>query len=142
MTHQRSRKLHIERVGNPILTVKKLLTLLAIAVFITSCGDSPTTANNEKETPIHEKLAVIDDIYDQNDIKAIRIKTLVNDLSLKYAEPADSIGEYTYRVKAVLRDKGIDESILSILEQMNKTQKMENTPYKDAATLYLLVRAN
>lgn len=123
--------------------MKKLFTVLAIAVFITSCGDSPsTTTTEQKEVPVHEKLAVIDDIYDQNDIKAIRIKTLLNDLSVKYSEPADSIGEYTYRVKAVLRDKGIDESILTILEQMNKTQKMENTPYKDAATLYLLVRAN
>lgn len=139
MSHQRSRKLHIERVGKSNLTVKKLFTILALAIIVTSCGDSAPTV--KEEVPIEEKLAVIDDIYDKNDIKAVRIKTLVNDLSVKYAEPKDTIGEYTYRVKAILRDKGIDDSILTILEQMNKTEKMENTPYKDAVTMYLLIRS-
>ncbi len=125
--------------------MNKLFTFLVLAFFTLSCGEASEAASEpaaKEETPIEQKLAVIDDVYDKNDIKVVRIKTLLDNLSSKYAEPIDSIAEYTYRAKSVLRDKGIDETCQSILEQMNKTVKMENTPYKDAITLYLLVRAN
>ncbi len=89
------------------------------------------------------RLAVLDGDYtpDTNDIKVIRMKTLLGDLSELYGEPKDSIADWTSRAQGVLHDKGIQETNLNILEEMNKTGKIENTPYRDAITLYALMRS-
>lgn len=95
----------------------------------------------KKETPIEQKIAALDDIYDPEDIKVIRIKTLLEDLSERYSEPMDTIAEYTFRAKTILHDKGIAETNLNILEQMKRIKKMENVDYKNAIVLYLAVRS-
>jgi hypothetical protein len=118
--------------------MKKIATILSVAIILTACGDT----TNKKEASPAEKLSVIDNISDPADIQAIRIKTLVDELSTRYAEPTDTIAEYTYRAQSVLHDKGIAETCLGVLEEMNKVNKLDNTSYKDAVTLYLLIRSN
>lgn len=125
--------------------MKKIAIFLALAIIITACGDDSTDktgTENKKEPSPAEKLAVLDNIFDTTDIKSIRIKTLVSELATKYGEPADTIAEYTYRAQSVLHDKGIAETCLGVLEEMHKVNKIENTPYKDAVTMYLLIRSN
>lgn len=97
-----------------------------------------SSATTEKPSP-ELQLAAMDNIYDSTDIKAIRIKTLVNRLAGTYGESKDSIAEYTYRAQSILKDNGVAKTCLEILETMHKTQKLENTPYKDAITLFVLV---
>lgn len=124
--------------------MKKIAIILSLG-FLTACGDTTGMDNKTeiiKEPSPAEKLSVLDNIYDTADIKAIRIKTLVSELATKYAEPVDTIAEYTYRAKSVLHDKGIAETCLGVLEEMNKVNKIENTSYKDAVTMYLLIRSN
>jgi hypothetical protein len=68
------------------------------------------------------------------------MKTLIDRLSVKYSEPTDSIAEYTYRAQSVLHDKGIEESCLNILEEIQKVNKIENSKYQDVLALYLMLR--
>jgi hypothetical protein len=123
--------------------MKNLLIVLFIVISVSSCGDTASAvAEQSKEASPAKKLAVIDNIYDTADIKAIRIKVLLNELSATYTEPVDSIAEYTFRGQSVLHDKGISETCLGILEEMHKMNKMDNTPYRDAITFYLMIRSN
>ena len=113
---------------------------MAFAVLLISCGDATTTETKKAEDiPVEEKLAVIDDIYDKNSPEVKKMKTLLEELSAKYDLPKDSIGEYTYRAKSVLKDKGIEETNLSIMEQINKTEKT-GMAYKEVLAMYLLLR--
>ncbi|HEX3933623.1 MAG TPA: hypothetical protein VHW43_03020 [Puia sp.] len=112
-------------------------------------GSTPSTASAQQKEdkaagmPTEQKLAVLDagTFVDTTDIKVKRMRSLLDDLSEKYAEPRDTIAEYTSKAQGVLADKGVQESCLDILENMNKVDKLENTHYKDAVTLYVMLRA-
>ena len=125
------------------LGLKRLFALLPLlAVF--SCGDLASNAAKEVESmPTEQKLAVLDaDGYvDTADIKVRRIKFLLHDLAGTYNEPVDSIAEWTHRTSGVLKEKGVGETNLNVLEEMMKAGKVENTPYRDVVTLYAMIRA-
>lgn len=96
------------------------------------------------DMPAEQKLAVLDanTFVDTTEIKVIRIKTLLNNLSKNYGQSRDTIAEYTSRAQGVLHDKGIKKSCLEILEDIHKAGKIQNTPFKDAVTLYLMLPEN
>lgn len=104
---------------------------------------NPSKEEKTNDMPTEQKLAILDaaTFVDVADIKVIRIKTLLDDLASKYNQSRDTIAEYTSKAQGVLHDKGIQESCLEILENMNKVDKIENTPYRDAITLYVMLRA-
>ncbi len=106
-------------------------------------GSTPQKEDKAAGMPTEQKLAVLDagTFVDTTDIKVKRMRSLLDDLSEKYGESRDTIADYTSRAQGVLADKGIQESCLDILENMNKVNKIENTPYKDAVTLYVMLRA-
>ena len=93
--------------------------------------------------PVEQQLAVLDanGPVEKTDIKVIRIRTLLKYLSETYHEPVDSIADLTNRARGVIHDHGIEETNVSILEQMNKAGKIENTPYRDAVVLYAVMRS-
>ena len=101
------------------------------------------TSNNSKPNnmPTEQILAILDadTFVDTTDLKVLRIKTLLNDLASMYNEPIDTIANYTSKAQGVLHDRGIKESCLNILEGMRKGGKLDNTPYKDAVILYIMV---
>lgn len=115
-----------------------------ILITIAIMANIGCEAEKTDDMPIEQKLAIIDatTFVDTTDIKVIRIKTLLNDLAKKYNQPIDTIAEYTSKAQGVLHDQGIQESCLDILENIRKAGKMDNTPYKDAITLYLMYRTN
>ena len=92
--------------------------------------------------PVEQKLAVLDasGYVDPSDPKVTRIKTLLDDLTSKYNQPADTIAEYTSKAQGVLHDSGIEESCADILEEMNAAGKIDNTPYRDAITVFLMLK--
>jgi predicted metal-dependent phosphoesterase TrpH len=120
------------------------IAFIILAIIAVASGDTTntTTSENKKERSAEQNLAVIDNINDTTNIKAIRIKILVDELATKYSEPKDTIAEYTYRAQSVLHDKGIEETCLGVLEGMHKVNKVDNVPYKDAVILYTMIRAN
>lgn len=103
--------------------------------------DAATTATSNG-MPVEQKLAVLDasGYVDPADAKVARIKTLLDDLTSKYNEPADTIAEYTSKAQGVLRDSGIEENCADILDEMNTAGKIENTPYRDAITVFLMLK--
>jgi hypothetical protein len=118
----------------------------AAASAASAAEKSESTPQKEDKAagmPTEQKLAVLDagTFVDTTDIKVKRMRSLLDDLSEKYGESRDTIADYTSRAQGVLADKGIQESCLDILENMNKVNKIENTPYKDAVTLYVMLRA-
>lgn len=127
------------------------LTILFFILFSIGCDSQDPSSSKDaakgteekaKQMPPEQGLAVLDAgaFVDTTDIKVIRMKTLLNNLSANYSEPRDTIAEYTSRAQGVLHDNGIQESCLNILEEMNKGGKIENTKYSEAITLYLMIR--
>jgi hypothetical protein len=108
----------------------------------TDLPSKPREEEKASNIPTEQKLVVLDanTFVDASDIKVIRMKSLLDDLALKYAQSRDTIAEYTSRAQGVLHDKGVQESCLNILEEMNRADKIKNTPYSDAIILYLMVR--
>ena len=106
-------------------------------------ASTPPKEDKSAGMPTEQKLAVLDagTFVDVSDIKVKRMGALLDDLSQRYNEPRDTIADYTSRAQGVLADKGIQESCLDILENMNKVNKIENTRYKEAVTLYVMLRA-
>lgn len=104
---------------------------------------NPSKAEKTIDMPAEQKLAILDagTFVDTTNIKVIRMKTLLDELASNYNQPRDTIADYTSRAQGVLHDKGIDESCLDILEEMHKAGKIDNTPYRDAITLYVMLRA-
>ncbi|MDX2001796.1 MAG: hypothetical protein SFW35_05165 [Chitinophagales bacterium] len=123
--------------------MRKTITFLFAIWLFASCEADTNGSSEVENMTLQVRLAVLDGDYtpDTNDIKVIRMKTLLGDLSELYGEPKDSIADWTSRAQGVLHDKGIQETNLNILEEMNKTGKIENTPYRDAITLYALMRS-
>ncbi|MBP3943857.1 hypothetical protein J5U18_09805 [Sphingobacteriaceae bacterium WQ 2009] len=124
--------------------MKKIITFAIILSLFASCGGDMNHSSKNENIALEEQLAILDgdNTPDPNDIKVIRIKTLLGDLSELYSEPQDSIAEWTSKAQGVLHEKGILETNLNILEEMNKSGKIENTPYRDAITLYALIRSS
>ncbi len=122
--------------------MKKFLLLGIFSLGLISCDESADISNDAANMPVEQKLATIDanGLVEQNEIKVIRIKTLLKYLSEAYQEPVDSIADLTNRAQGVIHDRGIEETNLNILEEMNKAGKIENTPYRDAVTFYALMR--
>jgi len=108
----------------------------------TDVSDKPKEEEKKIDMPAEQKLAVLDanTFVDTTDIKVIRMKTLLNDLASDYEQSRDTIADYTSRAQGVLHDRGIQENCLNILEEMHKAGKIENTSYKEAVTLYVMLR--
>lgn len=122
--------------------MKDTINFVIILLLFASCGNEINQSS--QELTLHEQLTILDGNIkpDTNDVKVIRIKTLLEDLSVLYDEPKDTIAEWTSKAQGALHDSGIKESNLDILEEINKVGKIENTSYKEAITLYTLIRSN
>ena len=110
--------------------------LLAIPLLaLAACGTpaKPLTAA--------QKLAIVDQI-DTSDQRVRQMDKLLQSLSQKFKEPQDTIAEYTSRAEDVLKEKGVVSNNLEILSNMDELQApaIENSTYKDAITMYLMLR--
>jgi len=108
--------------------------------------ENSNSQNAFESLPMEQKLASLDAangaFASKDDIKVVRIRALLGFISNSFKEPQDTIGEWTSKAQDVLEKKyGIKETCLHILEEMNAMGKVDNTPYRDAITLYLMVRA-
>jgi phosphate/sulfate permease len=65
-----------------------------------------------------------------------KLDALLNDLSHKYQQPADSIANLTFQTRELLITSGINMTFEYILNDVNQIPKMENTSYKNAIGLW------
>lgn len=116
----------------------KLFLLAAPLLLLAACG----TPQPAKTLTPAQKLAIVDHI-DTTDQRVAQMDKLLQSLSGKFKEPQDTIAEYTSRAEDVLREKGVVTDNLEILGNMDglKADAAAMSTYKDAITMYLMIRA-
>ncbi len=125
----------LRKIGLWVLGI--FLCLFLIGKFV---GDNKGE-NKTKEQPLEYTLAVIDagESVSEDDIRIARFRSLLTQLSSKYAETPEKIGNMTAFIKQKLHDNGINESMLNIMEGIN-TLPVGNQKYDTYLTLYLSSR--
>lgn len=97
-------------------------------------ADKNLTKAQELTLVDRRKLLPVDDDY------VIQVQNQLELLSNKYHEPIDTIAEWTNRGQSLLHEKGIEDYNLSIMKEVNKSSKIDNSKYSDIVTLYVMLR--
>ncbi len=104
---------------------------------------SANAANNE--TSLAQQLTLLDDYGHRNDNSIIvnRFRYLLDSLSNSFNEDKQDIAEITFICKKMLADRGVDESLLNIMEGFNSIfeKKTGYTRYKEYVAAYIQSRA-
>jgi hypothetical protein len=95
----------------------------------------------EKKLTYEEMLATIDGDGTE-EIKVNRFRSLLSQLDDTYVENKKQISDMTVRGKEILKKEGVTESLLNIMEGMNKIfpSKIENQKYAEYIAAYLTLR--
>lgn len=124
--------------------VKKESTSNKVTDVKTNKGKSTNKKTSIQNKSIEYKLATIDagGYVKEIDITINRFRTLLNLLSKKYVENRQQIADMSVTAQNMLRDRGIAESILNIMEGMNKIFKSDigNQKYAEYASAYVTLR--
>jgi len=91
------------------------------------------------------KLATIDSpagYVAEDDISVARFRSLLRQLSTMFVEDEQQIADMTAKARQMLRDDGIKESLLNMMEGMNQvfTKRIENQQYAEYITVYITLR--
>ncbi len=94
---------------------------------------------------LEHKLATIDAgrFVSPDDITVARFRSLLNQLSSSYVENKTQISDMSVTAQKLLRDDGIQEKILNIMEGMNSlfSGKYQNLKYAEYAAAYVTLRS-
>jgi len=97
----------------------------------------------EGET-IEYKLACIDAgrRVDQDDIKVARFRSILRQLSETFVEDRQQIADMSVKGQQMLKQEGISETLLNIMEGMNQlfSTTVANQKYAEYITAYLTLR--
>jgi len=97
-----------------------------------------------EETKLEYKLAVINagGYVSENHVTVARFRSLLNQLSNTYVENRQQIADSSVKAQEMLKDKGIEESLLNIMEGMNQLflRKIENQKYSEYVVAYIVLR--
>ena len=88
-------------------------------------------------------LATIEKGYvSRDDIIIARFRSLLQQLDSTYIESKKQIGDMTVTAQNLLRNEGIKESLLNIMEGMNGlfSKRVENQSYAEYTTAYIVLR--
>jgi len=96
------------------------------------------------DEPIEYKLAVIDagEYIAKDDIKVARFRSLLQQLSEKFVENSQQVADMTVVGQKMLREEGVDERMLNMMEGLNQifTEQLENQKYSEYVGLYVILR--
>lgn len=96
------------------------------------------------DDPIEYKLAVIDagGFVPKDHITVARFRSLLNQLSKTYLEDKQQIADMTVTAQNLLRKEGIKESLLNIMEGLNRlfSKPLVNQKYAEYAASYVTLR--
>jgi len=135
-------------------TTRQRLAAGTIAIaLLTFCGcgedgrgasANRTPAAGQTQTPdtIEYKLAVVDagTYVKPDDIVVARFRSLVSQLSTRWAETPTRIADMSVAAKQQLSKFGIDQKILGFLEGMNLITPVEGKGFPEYASLYVVMR--
>jgi hypothetical protein len=139
----------------PLRRAQWSLAIAAIAAFVllaatvpkdqgkhTAAAPAPSAARTDTE-PLEQQLATIDDGYvAADDIRVARFRNLLDQLSETSSSSKQQIADQTVKCQELLKDRGIKESLVNIMEGMNKvfassTQKKQ---YSEWLAAYVVLR--
>lgn len=137
---------------NLTAVILKKSTLLAVTLlallFGYGCGESAPAKKQETvsasaDLTLAQKLSLLDKgkVLPADDDYVLSVGNQLELLANKYHEPQDTIAEWSSKVHGVLHDKGVEDYNLNILKEINKSPKMDNTKFRDAATLYAYAKS-
>lgn len=116
----------------------------------TSKKEVPKTAPNTGSTsinesvPIEHQLATINagGYVSKDHISIARFCSLLNQLSSTYIDDKQPIADMSVKAKEILRENGIEESLLNIMEGMNQifSRKIGNQKYAEYIAAYIALR--
>lgn len=90
------------------------------------------------------KLAVINagSYVPKDHITVARFRSLLTQLSNTFVENRQQIADMSVSAQEILKEKGIKEKLLNIMEGMNKLfpKKIENQKYAEYSAAYLVLR--
>ena len=78
----------------------------------------------------------------KNDITVARFRSLLDRLSSMYVEDRQEIADDSVTAQQLLRDDGISESLVKIMEGLNQlfTTQVKNQKYREYAAAYVTLR--
>jgi len=165
-------RLNAVRIERKKSYIGGLLTVIAILVVIGFFGTSnknknhlqsnssaiPTTHKNEYVTPTTPKaepitvekksieymLATINagGYVSEDHITVARFRSLLQQLSATYRESPQQIADMSVAAHKILKDNGIDEKLINMMEAMNLLfpRKIENLEYAEYVSAYTALR--
>jgi len=93
---------------------------------------------------IEYQLAVINagGVVPKDDITVARFRSLLKQLDDTFVEDKQQIADMAVKARKLLKDEGIDEKLLNIMEGMNKlfSKPIENQKYAEYSAAYVLLR--
>lgn len=114
-----------------------ILLLLAIPLFFTSVVSAQS---------LGYKLATIEKngYVSENNMLVKQFNSLLKQLGNKYVDSKQVIADKTVTANQLLEENGIDESMVKIMEGMNKIYDLNNSyrKYNEYLTCYVIFRIN
>lgn len=114
------------------------------AIYFSSILILLFTVSNLSAQSLSYKLATIDrgGYVSKNDLTVKRFNSLLNQLSVKFVEDKERISDMTVKAKQILRDNGIDQRMLKMMEGINSLfyQKIANQKYSEYLSVYVTLR--
>lgn len=130
----------------------KILALSIICLFAFACGEEgleqqqpkPQAKPHAKSESLEYQLATIEKGYVQRDnVIIVRFRSLLEQLDRKFVEDKTQISDMTVGAQKILREQeGIEESLLTIMEGMNRLITTNaGLQYAEYASSYMVLRS-
>lgn len=105
-------------------------------------GPRPTTSQNQATDTTEYKLAVVDagTYVSPDDIVVARFRSLLSQLSTRWAETPVRIADMSVAAKQRLRSFGIDQRALDFMEGMNLITPVAEKGFPEYTSLYIVMR--
>jgi len=109
-----------------------------------SSKTSASSARKSNPESIEYELATIDagGYVPHDDIRVARLKSLLQQLSQTYSGTPQQIGDQTVKAQEMLKDRGVQESLVDIMTGMNQifTTANHKQDYAGALAMYVELR--
>lgn len=98
----------------------------------------------QAKEPLEYQLATINagGYVSKDHITVARFRSLLNQLSSTYVENKQQIADMSVKAQQILKEDGVEESLLNIMEGLNQlfSRKIENQKYAEYLAAYVTLR--
>ena len=130
------------------MTIRLTFILFVIWLLASTCQAFAGLSEDVHAAPPEKQLAFLNDPgsdwYHLDARIVARFKSLLNQLSHEYPETPKEIADSTVRAQSVSEEEGVGESLLSIMESVNRIAvglgPDFNATYRDIAIAYITLR--